>query len=112
MLEAAESGKDRQHVRVRQLEGNPPNITNSSREKMNLDSRGVLRGSCTECACTYYNGGVEKKKCIKCSHPPGKHKNLSDGVGSVGSTSTSTGHYMGSYTAPHNMGGTLILRQR
>ena len=84
---------------------------------MSLDSRGVLRGSCLECACTGYYGGEEKKKCIKCFHPPGKHKNLSE-VGRSGSTSyASTVNSMGSYThttphsfGNHNFGGALHVQ--
>ena len=45
---------------------------------MNADSRGVRRGGCADhtCPCTGYDGGAEKKRCIKCGHPPGKHHNL------------------------------------
>ena len=45
-----------------------------------VDSRGVQRGSCTLCACAGYDGGVHKKKCENsdCSHPPGKHVNMSN----------------------------------
>ena len=39
----------------------------------NVDSRGVVRGRCSSCACDGYDGGFEKKKCIACGHPPGKH---------------------------------------
>lgn len=41
-----------------------------------LDSRGVKRGSCLDCSCDGYDGGSEKRKCIRCTHPPGKHKNV------------------------------------
>ena len=45
-----------------------------------LDSRGVLRGSCTlpHCSCVCYDGGVDMKKCIRvnCGHPPVKHEQL------------------------------------
>ena len=44
---------------------------------MSLDSRGVLRGRCTACLCNRYDGGTEKKKCVGCTHPPGRHENLS-----------------------------------
>ena len=43
----------------------------------NVDSRGNLRGRCSSCACDGYSGGSEKKKCIGCGHPPGRHQNLS-----------------------------------
>lgn len=45
-----------------------------------MDSRGVLRGKCTSCDCEQYDGGEAKKKCVRptCSHPPGKHLNLSN----------------------------------
>lgn len=79
---------------------------------MSLDSRGVLRGSCSYCACTGYDGGVEMKKCIRCSHPPGRHKNLSSvnaGSASAGFTSyESTAHSVGSYTH-HDFGGSQIM---
>lgn len=41
---------------------------------VNVDSRGVARGRCSSCACDGYNGGSEKKRCIGCGHPPGKHR--------------------------------------
>ena len=40
------------------------------------DCRGVRRGSCTACGCAAYDGGNTRKKCLDCSHPPGRHKNL------------------------------------
>ena len=30
-----------------------------------------------QCTCAGYNGGLEKRKCVTCFHPPGKHENLS-----------------------------------
>ena len=42
-----------------------------------VDSRGVKRGNCLDCICKGYDGGSEKKKCVRCEHPPGKHANLS-----------------------------------
>ena len=72
---------------------------------MSYDSRGLLRGNCTECPCIGYDGGEEMKKCIKCFHPPGKHKNITD-VG--GSTSTATSHFTASHTTPLNLGGVLM----
>ncbi len=42
-----------------------------------MDSRGILRGSCKNCACGRYTrpeGGVTMK-CV-CGHPPGIHANL------------------------------------
>ena len=74
---------------------------------MSYDSRGVLRGNCTECSCPGYDGRVEMKKCTKCFHPPGKHKNLSD---VAGSTSTATGHFTASHTTPPNLGGILNVQ--
>ena len=44
---------------------------------VNVDYRGALRGRCSSCGCDGYDGGLEKKKCIGCGHPPGKHANLS-----------------------------------
>lgn len=44
-----------------------------------MDSRGVLRGSCSVCECDGYDGGTEGMKCEYCEHPPGKHQNLSRG---------------------------------
>lgn len=44
---------------------------------VNIDSRGILRGRCSSCVCDGYKGGSEKKKCIRCGHPPGKHMNFS-----------------------------------
>ena len=45
-----------------------------------LDSRGIRRGKCTaeNCPCNKYDGGEDKKKCVRvsCKHPPGKHSNL------------------------------------
>ena len=58
--------------------------------KMNSDLRGILRGACIVCQCTGYNGGSEKKKCVYCSHPPGKHQNMST-PGSIGSSLSSHG---------------------
>lgn len=46
---------------------------------MNLDSRGVRRGGCTVCGCHGYQGGVDRKKCMRCSHVPGKHLHLGTG---------------------------------
>ena len=44
---------------------------------MNVDCQGKQRGRCSACMCDGYDGGSEKKKCIACGHPPGKHQNLS-----------------------------------
>ena len=44
-----------------------------------VDSRGVKRGNCLSCFCEGYDGGPEKKKCVGCDHPPGKHTNLTPG---------------------------------
>ena len=41
------------------------------------DDRGVLRGGCTVCECLNYNRGDTGRKCATCSHPPGRHQNLS-----------------------------------
>ncbi len=43
-----------------------------------LDSRGIRRGKCTaeKCSCNKYDGGKDRKKCVSCNHPPGKHSNL------------------------------------
>lgn len=56
----------------------------------NVDSRGIVRRGCTSCACDCYNGGAEKKKCIDCGYPPGKHRaaNLSTLSSSVSSQSS------------------------
>lgn len=44
---------------------------------MNTDKRGVHRGGCTVCTgCSGYDGGLERKRCIHCSHPPAKHFNM------------------------------------
>ena len=43
-----------------------------------------MRGRCSSCACDGYDGGSEKKRCIGCGHPPGKHANVSTSL--VGST--------------------------
>ena len=51
---------------------------------VNVDSRGIVRGRCSSCACDGYDGGSEKKRCIGCGHPPGKHVNVSTSL--VGST--------------------------
>ena len=50
------------------------------------DSRGVRRGSCTQCGCAAYDGGDAGKKCIDCNHPPGRHKNLD--IGTINDSST------------------------
>ena len=60
----------------------PPTSTatgNQQKVKMatNIDSQGKQRGRCSSCACDGYDGGSEKKKCVACGHPPGKHQNLS-----------------------------------
>ena len=44
---------------------------------MDVDSRRIKRGQCTECGCVGYSGGANKMKCINCGHAPGKHYNLS-----------------------------------
>ena len=51
----------------------------------NKDSRGVERGSCTACFCAGYDGGAQAKKCVKCGHPPGKHKNMSSSISTTSS---------------------------
>ena len=72
-----------------------------------LDSRGVLRGSCTACSCGGYGSGQEGKKCVNCGHPPGKHQNLSTGR----STSSSTSSTSLSPTKLDSGMGTLSLPQ-
>ena len=54
----------------------------------NKDSRGILRGACEmpSCTCDGYDGGSELKKCVKCTHPPGRHQNMSTGVSSLRSS--------------------------
>ena len=77
---------------------------------MSLDSRGVRRGGCSECTCTGYDGGIEMKKCIRCLHPPGKHKNLSSGnAGSAaGSTSYASTAQSHANTTHNDFGGRQI----
>ena len=55
---------------------------------MNKDSRGVTRGRCTadNCLCDGYVGGLEGKKCHKCTHPPGRHRNLDAAANGAGNT--------------------------
>ena len=53
----------------------------------NVDSQGKYRGRCSSCACDGYDGGSEKKKCVACGHPPGKHQNLSTSSSVSGSSS-------------------------
>ena len=50
------------------------------------DSRGIRRGACTDptCRCPSYNGGPDKKRCIKCAHPPGKHQHLDNPSANMG----------------------------
>jgi len=45
------------------------------------DSRGVLRGRCTLCGCSGYDGGSSGKKCLDCGHVPGKHEKSGDDGG-------------------------------
>lgn len=56
----------------------------------NIDSRGTQRGSCLipSCTCDEYDGGSDKKKCVKCTHPPGRHRNLNTSTGSSMSASS------------------------
>jgi hypothetical protein len=79
----------------------------------NVDCQGKQRGSCFSCACDGYDGGSEKKKCVACGHPPGKHQNLStsssvsssSGVSSISALSppsTSTGFFDGGMTYSSN----------
>ena len=56
---------------------------------VNVDSRGVVRGRCSSCGCGGYNGGSEKKRCIGCGHPPGKH--LAANLSTSSSVSSSSG---------------------
>ena len=53
----------------------------------NVDSQGKQRGRCSSCACDGYDGGSEKKRCVACGHPPGKHQNLSTSSSVSGSSS-------------------------
>ena len=68
------------------------NVTSSGKSQypcslnMSADARGVLRGHCKACPCNGYSGGPAGLKCVKCSHPPGKHEKLS----TSGSTPTSS----------------------
>ena len=64
-------------------------------------------GVATACACDGYNSGSERKKCIGCGHPPGKHANLSTNL--VGSTPlasssevSSTSAAASNYSASHS----------
>ena len=61
-------------------------------DKALCDSRGVRRGRCTSpsCSCDGYDGGAALKKCVKCSHPPGKHQNMDTTSDTVSSSVTST----------------------
>ena len=45
-----------------------------------VDGRGIKRGKCKsdDCRCEQYDGGMEKKKCVSCEHPPGRHENLTN----------------------------------
>ena len=54
-----------------------------------IDSRGVKRGSCTDCTCDGYDGGPKKRKCVRCKHPPVKHMNLSQPCARTGQSSAS-----------------------
>ena len=58
-----------------------------SKMATNVDSQGKRRGRCSSCACDGYDGGSEKKKCVACGHPPGKHQNLSTSSSVNGSSS-------------------------
>lgn len=59
----------------------------------NLDSRGVLRGSCQICRCEEFVKS-EKPKCGRCDHPPGKHLKLTvGGATSPPSTASVSGKY-------------------
>ena len=53
------------------------------------DSRGIRRGACTDstCQCRSYDGGPDKKRCIKCAHPPGKHQHLDNPSANMGTSS-------------------------
>ena len=53
------------------------------------DSRGIRRGACVDptCPCPSYYGGSDKKKCIKCGHPPGKHQHLDNPSANMGTSS-------------------------
>ena len=55
---------------------------------VDVDSRGVARGRCSSCACDGYSGGVEKKRCIGCGHPPGKHRAVNSSTSSSVSSSS------------------------
>ncbi len=48
-----------------------------------MDSRGVQRGSCSQCDCDQYDGGSKGMKCNYCDHRPGQHVNMSTGIASL-----------------------------
>ncbi|XP_064399750.1 uncharacterized protein LOC135346156 isoform X1 [Halichondria panicea] len=76
------------------------------------DSRGVLRGRCTSCNCSGYQGGTAGLKCSICTHPPGKHQNITPGfaaqtyvtTGSSRPSNTSDAHGGYSYQNPPETG--------
>ncbi len=55
-----------------------------------MDSRGIPRGSCSQCGCDQYDGGTEGMKCNYCDHPPGKHVNMNTGIASLAPTTRSS----------------------
>ena len=83
---------------------------------MAVDYRGVVRGRCSSCVCNGYDGGSEKKKCIACTHPPGKHQNLSTSSSSVSSLSISsmstaspTGLFVGEMTCSIDSDSSIFM---
>ncbi|XP_019853242.1 PREDICTED: uncharacterized protein LOC109582764 isoform X3 [Amphimedon queenslandica] len=62
----------------------PEPVIKSPHQKNDLqvDSRGILRGSCSLCKnCTNFKRGSDHSKvlCVICGHPPAKHQNLGTG---------------------------------
>ena len=62
---------------------------------MAADSRGIVRGKCSECECYAFTSTEKRIVCGRCGHPPTKHvkldKLLQDpSIGATGTDANST----------------------